>query len=134
RSQVDRVRTLAGRGKMRAVPPPGSRAALREVGRVSVRRSHLARNDPDRGGPAPGAQPPTPARPRRARVRATALVLALATASPATALDVKVWPLFRYARDDAHGVVRWSAVGPLIEFTRTPEIRDLRIRPFLSLH
>lgn len=61
------------------------------------------------------------------------LVLAL-HATPARALDVKLWPLFRYARDDAHGIVRWSAAGPLVEFTRTPETRDLRIRPFISLH
>jgi len=46
---------------------------------------------------------------------------------------VKLWPLFRYARDDTEGVVRWSAFGPIIEFTRTREERDLRIRPLLWL-
>src|SRR5206468_2747038 len=30
-------------------------------------------------------------------------------------------------------VVRWSAFGPILEFTRTPEARDLRIRPLLWL-
>ena len=62
-----------------------------------------------------------------------ALVVVLALASPAAALDVKVWPLFRYARDDTHGVLRWSAFGPLLEFTRTPETRELRVRPVLWL-
>ena len=46
---------------------------------------------------------------------------------------MKLWPLFRYARDDANDVVRWSAFGPIMEFTRTPETRDLRIRPVLWL-
>ncbi|TMA59257.1 MAG: hypothetical protein E6J75_03565 [Deltaproteobacteria bacterium] len=46
---------------------------------------------------------------------------------------MKLWPLFRYARDDTEGVVRWSAFGPIIEFTRTREERDLRIRPLLWL-
>ena len=55
-------------------------------------------------------------------------------AATAAALDVKLWPLFRYARDDTRGLVRWSMFGPLVEFTRTPETRDLRIRPFLALH
>jgi len=66
---------------------------------------------------------------------AAAGVLALALhAATAAALDVKLWPLFHYARDDARGLVRWSMLGPLVEFTRTPEARDLRIRPFLALH
>lgn len=47
------------------------------------------------------------------------------------ALDVKVWPLFRYAR--VGDTVRWSVLGPFVEFTRTPERRDLRIRPVLWL-
>ena len=46
---------------------------------------------------------------------------------------MKLWPLFRYARDDANDIVRWSAFGPIMEFTRTPETRDLRIRPVLWL-
>ncbi|HJQ83369.1 MAG TPA: hypothetical protein VKA21_04790 [Candidatus Binatia bacterium] len=61
-----------------------------------------------------------------------ALLLALQT-TPAAALEVKVWPLFRYARDDARGLVRWSALGPLVEFTGTPETRDFRLRPLLWL-
>jgi len=64
---------------------------------------------------------------------AGALALAL-HAKPSAATDVKLWPLFRYVRDDAAGVLRWSMFGPLIEFTRTPEARDLRIRPLISLH
>ena len=39
----------------------------------------------------------------------------------------------RYARNDARGELRWSALGPLIEYVRTPELRDLRIRPLLWL-
>src|SRR5439155_1298582 len=66
--------------------------------------------------------------------RAALLVACLLTlARPASALDVKLWPLFRYAHDEANDVVRWSAFGPILEFTRTPEARDLRIRPLLWL-
>jgi len=65
-------------------------------------------------------------------------VLLLAAAAgapghPAHALDVKLWPLFRYARNDARGELRWSALGPLVEYIRTPEQRDLKIRPVLWL-
>lgn len=49
-------------------------------------------------------------------------------------LDVKLWPLFRYAHDEQTDDLRWTALGPLIEFTRTAESRDLRIRPLLWLH
>jgi len=52
----------------------------------------------------------------------------------AAAFDVKLWPVFRYAHDAAHDEVRWSALGPLFEFQRTAETRDLFIRPFLHLH
>ena len=70
----------------------------------------------------------------RAPRRAALLVACLLTlARPASALDVKLWPLFRYAHDEANDVVRWSAFGPILEFTRTPEARDLRIRPLLWL-
>jgi hypothetical protein len=73
------------------------------------------------------------------RRRTTFVVLAaglalFALVGPAVAVDVKVWPFFRYARDDERGVVRWSVLGPLVEFTSTPETRDLRIRPLISLH
>jgi hypothetical protein len=64
---------------------------------------------------------------------ALAVLLALALPLPAAALDVKLWPLFRYARDEARGELRWSALGPFIEFASTRETRDLRIRPFLWL-
>ncbi len=57
----------------------------------------------------------------------------LIVARDAPAVDLKVWPLFRYARDDAAGLLRWTAFGPLVEFTRTPDERDLRIRPLLWL-
>jgi hypothetical protein len=48
-------------------------------------------------------------------------------------LDVKIWPLFRYstgAGDD----LRWTALGPLVEFVRTAETRDLYVRPLIWLH
>jgi hypothetical protein len=48
-------------------------------------------------------------------------------------VDVKLWPLFRYASNAERGEVRWSALGPFLEFASTPETRDLRIRPFLWL-
>src|SRR5437870_3682052 len=63
-----------------------------------------------------------------------ALVIALSWPAVARAVDVKVWPLFRYARDDERGLLHWSALGPLVEFSNTPETRDLRIRPVLWLH
>jgi len=62
-----------------------------------------------------------------------ALALALA-ATQAHAFDVKLWPLFRYARDDERGQLRWSAFGPFMEYVQTPETRDLYVRPFLALH
>ena len=65
-------------------------------------------------------------------VGATALC-ALLVAGPAAALDIKVWPLFRYARTP-DGSVRWSALGPLLEYRRTPDATDLWLRPLLSVH
>jgi hypothetical protein len=47
---------------------------------------------------------------------------------------VKLWPLFRYASDPERDELRWSFLGPFIEFARTAETRDLRIRPLLWLH
>src|SRR5262249_8913558 len=78
-------------------------------------------------------------RPRRGRPRGGRVVLlVLATLAagptrPAAALDIKLWPFFRYSRNDDRGELRWSALGPLIEYVRTPELRDLRIRPLLWL-
>jgi hypothetical protein len=50
-----------------------------------------------------------------------ALVLALHAAAPCGAVDVKLWPLFRYAHDETTDEMRWS------------EFRDLRIRPLIWL-
>ncbi len=61
------------------------------------------------------------------------LLAGLLAPRAAAALDVKLWPLFRYARDEARGEVRWSALGPLIEFRSTRESRDLYVRPILWL-
>jgi hypothetical protein len=56
----------------------------------------------------------------------------LALPGAAVALDVKLWPLFRYARDDERGLIRWSALGPLIEYTGTRDAREFRVRPLLT--
>ena len=71
---------------------------------------------------------------RRRRALLGAVALGLALPARAAALDVKLWPLVRYARDETTGDVRFSAFGPLIEFRRTADARDLFIRPLLSLH
>jgi hypothetical protein len=71
--------------------------------------------------------------PRR-RLLLSTLALALALPAPARAVDVKLWPLFRYASDPARDEVHWSVFGPILEFSRTAETRDLRIRPLLWLH
>ena len=63
-----------------------------------------------------------------------ALALGLALPARAAALDLKLWPLFRYTRDERTADVRWSFFGPFLEFRRTAEERDLFIRPLLRLH
>jgi hypothetical protein len=75
--------------------------------------------------------------PERAAYRRLIVVLVAAAvlrAVPAAGMDVKLWPLFRYARDDKNGLVRWSAFGPLIDYSMTEETRDLRIRPLIWIH
>lgn len=61
------------------------------------------------------------------------LAVALAPRPAAATVDVKLWPLFRYASDDTRQEVRWSALGPLLAFTGTRDTRDFRIRPLLWL-
>ena len=39
-------------------------------------------------------------------------------------MDVKLWPLFRYARDDARGQLRWSAFGPFVEYVTARLVED----------
>ena len=51
----------------------------------------------------------------------------------AAALDLKLWPLFRYTSVDGSEDMRWTALGPLIEFRRTADERTLDIRPLLAL-
>jgi hypothetical protein len=63
-----------------------------------------------------------------------AVVLAGVLPARAHALDLKLWPLFRWAHDEQTGDLRWSALGPLLEFKRTAETRELFIRPLLHLH
>lgn len=70
---------------------------------------------------------------RGARAAAGALALVLVRAAPAPALDVQLWPLFRYTRDASGERVRLSLLGPLVEATRGPRARDLRVRPLLWL-
>jgi hypothetical protein len=70
----------------------------------------------------------------RSRRAALTLLAALASATRAPALDVKLWPLFRYAETGNGDEMRWTALGPLLEFTRTAESRDLYVRPLLHLH
>ncbi len=62
------------------------------------------------------------------------MTLLAALPARARALDVKLWPLFRYAHDPATDDTHWSALGPLVEFTRTRRFRDLKVRPLLWLH
>jgi hypothetical protein len=67
----------------------------------------------------------------RAAVRTALLVLCV---TPAWATEVKLWPLFRYKSDPATDQMRWTALGPFLEFRRSLETRDLFVRPFLHLH
>src|SRR5436309_727191 len=76
----------------------------------------------------------TSRRSSRARLGAATLGLVLLLPARAIALDIKLWPLFRYASEGPGDEVRWTAFGPLLEFTRTADSRDLRIRPLLWLH
>jgi hypothetical protein len=72
----------------------------------------------------------------RSRGRALGVLALLGTLlapSVARGFDLKVWPLFRVATNEARGELRWSALGPLVEYTRTPEWTDLRIRPLFWL-
>jgi hypothetical protein len=72
---------------------------------------------------------------RSSRLLASAAVAgALLLPGPVGAFDVKLWPLFRYVHDPVTDDLRWSALGPVIEFSRTADARDLRIRPVLWLH
>src|SRR5216110_1620782 len=114
----------------RAGRAPGVGRGRREE-RAAIWQRGCRRAPPDRS-PQPTWLLGQPPRQRRAR-RAT-VALALLLPARAAALDVKLWPLLRYARDEATGDVRWTAFGPLIEFQRTAETRDFFIRPLLRLH
>jgi len=71
---------------------------------------------------------------RRSRPAALGLIaLALSLPTAAHGLDLKIWPLFRYSTGEGENL-RWTAFGPLVEFVRTAETRDLYIRPLLWLH
>ncbi len=71
--------------------------------------------------------------PSRRRAPLAALALLLALPGAAAAFDLKLWPLFRYT-SAPDGTLHWSALGPLVEYTRTPDASDLEIRPLLWLH
>lgn len=64
------------------------------------------------------------------RAAAAAFVL---LAGPAAAFELKLWPLVRWRSDPEAGVVHVTALGPLVEYLRTPDVRDLRVRPLLWL-
>jgi hypothetical protein len=69
----------------------------------------------------------------RAAGAALALACVLVGATPAGALDVGVWPLFHVVTDPAAGTLRWTALGPLVAYARTPTSRELFVRPLLHL-
>jgi len=60
-------------------------------------------------------------------------VCVLVAAAPAGALDVGLWPLFHVVTDPAAGTLRWTALGPLLAYARTPTSRELFVRPLLHL-
>lgn len=59
-----------------------------------------------------------------------ALLLAV---TPAAASDLHLWPLLHLHADRAAGVVAWRALGPLLEYRRTPQHREFTLRPLLRL-
>lgn len=65
---------------------------------------------------------------------AAGIALLLVSATPAPAIDIKLWPLFRYKSSADTDEMRWTAFGPLLEFRRSLETRELFVRPFLHLH
>lgn len=58
---------------------------------------------------------------------------ALLAPAPAVAGEFKLWPLFRVASAPREGLLRWTALGPLVEYFRTPDGFTLHIRPLLTL-
>jgi hypothetical protein len=64
---------------------------------------------------------------------ALAVAVLFVLAAPARALEIGVWPLFRYESDASTGRLHWSVLGPLIEYDASRDGRDLRIRPLLWL-
>jgi hypothetical protein len=68
---------------------------------------------------------------RAAAVLATAALLGLPRAGGG--FDLKLWPLLRYTHDPRTGELHWSALGPVLEYRRTAETRELRLRPLLWL-
>jgi hypothetical protein len=61
------------------------------------------------------------------------VLAALLLPAPAAALDVGVWPLFHLTTDAAAGSLRWTALGPLLQWERTRDHAELLIRPLLRL-
>lgn len=71
---------------------------------------------------------------RSARGRcAVALALLLLAPVAAGAGEWKVWPFFRWAAAPSHGLTRWTALGPLIEYSGTLDGWSLHVRPLLAL-
>src|SRR5439155_1421486 len=133
---------------------PGSTSALRTPSATAYgRRSSCGRASRSRfpsgarrpstvGSPAgltrSGLAICSPLNSRNRRPSRTVAVAALACflgfPEPGAAVDVKLWPLFRYASSGAQDELHWTALGPFVEFTRTAETRDLYVRPLLHLH
>jgi len=59
--------------------------------------------------------------------------VSLLAAAPAVAARVDIWPLFHLRSDAQRGLLRWTALGPLLEYRRTPERQELFLRPVLWL-
>jgi hypothetical protein len=60
-----------------------------------------------------------------------ACTLGLPRTAPAT--EWKLWPIVRWASAPSAGLVRWTALGPLVEYYGRPEGWSLAIRPLVHL-
>ena len=66
-------------------------------------------------------------------MRVAALVVLVVFGAPAAAREIGVWPLFTWSDDAATGTARLTALGPLVEYRRTPTSREWLVRPLLRL-
>ena len=61
------------------------------------------------------------------------LVCTLAFAGRVAAAEFKLWPLLRWVSAPREGLLRWTALGPLVEYFGGPDGWSLHIRPLLDL-